>query len=582
MSMPEWPSREMSGRTSSSTPSSAGRRVDDLLHELLERADDLLVAQDRLRGLLDAVVAVAADLSLPAVLRRIVDAACRLVDARYGALGVIGPDRQLVEFHTVGVDDDTRASIGSLPQGRGILGLLIEDPRPLRLHDLNEHQDSYGFPPNHPPMRSFLGVPVRVRDDVFGNLYLTEKADDADFTDEDVELVVALAAAAGVAIENARLYEEAQRRQRWLHASIEINSVLLSGAGRDEALTVVAGRAREVAGADLVAVALPDPSGDLAATVAVGEPADAFRGLVLAKEGSLTGEVVRTGIPVIIEDAAKDPRVRWSDRMGLADLGPVMVTPLAAGRETLGALIVANTRDRRGFSESDLQMVSTFAGHAALAHEFASAQIDRERLAVFEDRDRIARDLHDVVLQRLFSAGLGLQGLRRYTDDEAAVARIDALVSDLDSTMRDIRSTIYSLRDTGVVQASLRSRVLEVTSSAAQTLGVEPRVQLDGPIDSLVPNAVAQQVLAVLGEALSNVVRHAGASNVDVNLTVDASGDRDLLLVIADDGCGISGSHRRSGLRNMAERAERLGGELTIESASGQGTTLRWRVPLFD
>ncbi|MGH8869877.1 MAG: GAF domain-containing protein [Actinomycetes bacterium] len=574
---------DVSGQPGAAIPAAVGRRAEDVLRELLERADDLLESQHRLRGLLDAVVAVAADLSLPAVLHRIVEAARQLADAEYAALGVIGPDRALVEFLTIGIDEETRTRIGALPQGKGVLGLLIEDPRPIRLHDIAEHPDSYGFPANHPPMTSFLGVPVRVRGEVFGNLYLTEKRNGSDFTDEDVDLVVALAAAAGVAIENARLYEDAQRRQLWLQASVDVNAALLARTSQDEALALVAEQARQVAGADVVAVILPAEDGTLTPRVAVGSWADAFTGLRIPWDTSLSGEVMRTGEPAIVEDAAKDPRVQWTDREGLTDLGPMMATPLTAGDEVLGTLLVANGRESAPFTETDLRLVSTFAGHVSLALEFARAQAARERLAVFEDRDRIARDLHDVVLQRLFSAGLGLQGLRRYIDDPAGNARIDNLVVELDATMKDIRSTIYSLRESDTGQVRLRARVLGVLAKAADTLGFEPQLRLDGPLDTLVPSAVAEDLLAVLGEALTNVARHAGAGAVEVSLSVDATDRGDLSLTVVDDGCGLppGPGGRRSGLRNMAERAEADGGTLDVGNAPTGGTRLVWRVPLF-
>jgi signal transduction histidine kinase len=562
-------------------PPETGRRAEDVLRELLERADDLLDSQHRMRGLLDAVVAVAGDLSLAAVLDRIVEAARRLADAEYAALGVIGPDRALTEFLTVGIDEAGRERIGALPAGKGVLGLLIEDPRPIRLHDIAEHPDSYGFPPGHPPMRSFLGVPVRVRDEVFGNLYLTEKRGGADFTEEDEDLVVALAAAAGVAIDNARLYEEAQRRQQWLQASVDINAALLAGTHGEEALTLVAERARRVAGADVAAVVLPLDAETLAPHVAVGRAADAFTGLRLPWNTSLSGEVMRTGEPAVVEDAAKDPRVMWSGHEGLDDLGPVMATPLAAGEDVLGVLLVANRREAAPFEEADVSMVSTFAGHASLALEFARAQAARERLAVFEDRDRIARDLHDVVLQRLFSAGLGLQGLRRYLDDDAGHARVDGLVADLDATMKDIRSTIYSLREQDSGAPRLRTRVLETTAANVEALGLEPRVHFDGPLDTLVDADVAGDVLAVLGEALTNVARHAHAHAVEVSVSAATTGTRVLTLTVEDDGVGPPEGGRRSGLRNMAERAEARGGTCVFGARPGGGASLVWRVPLF-
>jgi signal transduction histidine kinase len=363
-----------------------------------------------LRHLLDAVNTIGADLDLPAMLRRIVTAAVDLVDATYGALGVLDESRtSLAEFITVGIDDETYRAIGPLPRGHGILGLLIVDAKPLRLPDLTEHPDSYGFPPHHPQMRSFLGVPIRMRDDVFGNLYLTDKSSAEVFTDVDEELVVGLAAAAGVAIENARL-----------HAKI----------------------------------------------------------------------------------------------------------------------------------------------HA---------------LALVEDRERIARDLHDTVIQRLFATGMSLQSTVRLvtTDPAAAIARIGSAVDDLDVTIKEIRTAIFDLEQSKAGREGLRARVLAVAREAAAPLGFEPRVLLDGPIDTGVDARVGDELVATLREALSNVARHARATRVDVE--VEVSGD--VSLKVSDDGVGPPANDQPAGngLRNMGERAAMLGGTLELRPGAAGGTVLEWR-----
>jgi signal transduction histidine kinase len=365
-----------------------------------------------LRRLLDAVMTIGSDLDLASVLHRIVESAVELVDAHYGALGVLDPTRtRLAEFITVGLDDEAYRAIGHLPEGHGILGLLIVDPKPLRLPDLGEHPDSFGFPPHHPPMKSFLGVPVAVRGEVFGNLYLTDKTSAEVFSDIDVELVVALAAAAGVAIENARLHT----------------------------------RVRE--------------------------------------------------------------------------------------------------------------------------------------LALIEDRERIARDLHDTVIQRLFATGLSLQGTTRLVADAEAVRRIEAAVDDLDTTVKHIRSAIFGLEASRPAAGGLRSRVVAVLHESTPALGFEPTMLFDGPVDTAVPDDVGADVQAVVRELLANVARHAGATRADVEIVVDH--DKELVVRVRDDGVGppADDAPRGKGLANLAARAERNGG--TFEFRAGEvGSVAEFRVPL--
>lgn len=369
-----------------------------------------------LRQLLDAIVSIGLDLDLPAMLERIVASAVELADATYGALGVVDDaGTRLAQFITVGIDDDAHRAIGDLPKGHGLLGVLIRDAKPIRLPDLTQHPDSYGFPPNHPPMRSFLGVPLRVRDQVFGNLYLTDKRSGQEFTNADEELVVGMAAAAGVAIENARL-------------------------------------------------------------------------------------------------------------------------------------------------------------HTRL-HE----------LALVEDRDRIARDLHDTVIQRLFATGMSLQGTARIvlTDPTAAIARIEGAIDDIDLTVKHIRTSIFGLEQHRPKGMGLRDRVLSLVREASGPIGFEPRVLLDGPVDTGVDDVVAGEALAILREALSNVARHAHASRVEVEITV-ASGE--VCLRVADDGVGppAADAPTGNGLRNMAARAEGLSGSFQLSAGEQSGTVLEWRVPLLE
>lgn len=550
-------------------------RLDELLQEMLDRVGEVVTSRERLRALLDAVVGIGTDLDLHSTLNRIVEAACGLVGARYAALGVIGPDRLLVDFVTHGVDAATHAAIGDLPHGRGVLGLLIADPRPVRMPDITRHPRSYGFPPNHPPMHSFLGVPVRIRDQVFGNLYLAEKQGGAEFTEDDEEIVVALAAAAGVAIENARLYELASRRERWLAATAEITGVLLGPVRRTDALALVARRAREVAEAELVLVLLTDEeAGQFTVEVvdAPGGPPDGLVGAVLpAAETSFSGSMA-AGEHIMVESLLR--AAPWPVPV---TAGPAVVTPLAVADTPHGVLVVAHASGVSGPADDDVPLLAGFAGQAALAMERARAQEERELLVVLEDRERIARDLHDVVIQRLFATGLQLQSAVGLTSRPEIGKRINTAVDDLDSTIRDIRQAIFELRTP--MSAALRIEVREAVDLAADGLGFLPRLEISGPVDSAVPEAVRPDLLAVLREALSNVVRHAGARHVSVDVRVD---DGSVALTVVDDGAGVAPGAARSGLVNMRERAVHHDGEFAVEPAEPRGTVVRWRVPLRD
>ncbi len=550
-------------------------RLDDLLAELQVRLAAVVNTRDRMHALLEAVVAVGSNLELEVVLRQIVQAAVTLVSARYGALGVIGEGGRLAEFIPVGLDEEQIAQIHHWPEGRGLLGELITNPRPLRLADMSRHPRSLGFPEGHPPMRTFLGAPVRIRDEVFGNLYLTEKEGGGEFDDEDEAIIVALGAAAGVAIGNARLYQEARRQQQWLRASGEVTERLLSGAGSGEVLALVTGHALEISGADLVVLALPAGSGHLVIEHAAGEGAEAAIGLVLPAAGSVSGLVQTTGKAMTLDDFSADERVAPAAR-DLLGLGPAVVVPLGAPGNVRGILTAGRRRGSMPMAAAAVEMLVSFAAQAAVGLELAAHRADAQRLAVFEDRDRIARDLHDLVIQRLYATGMSLEGVSARLGDSENGRRITSAVDALDETIREIRSAIFSLHarppsDSG----TLRGRILEVTAEAATSLGFSPELRMSGPIDA-VPDDVADHLLSALREALSNTARHAHASKAQV--TVDAGPD--LTLVVRDDGTGIQRAGRRSGLANLAERADMLGGAMSVESADGGGTRLEWRVPL--
>ncbi|MEO6703037.1 MAG: GAF domain-containing protein [Jatrophihabitantaceae bacterium] len=556
--------------------------LDQLLAQLIDRAQDVRAAHGRLRGLLHANSLITGDLTLPVVLRRIVEAACELVDAQYGALGVIATSGSgLEQFIHVGVDEDQVALIGHLPEGKGLLGALIDDPRPIRLRTLSSDPRSAGFPRHHPPMDSFLGVPILVRDTIFGNLYLAG-ARSGEFSVEDQELVSSLAASAGVAIENARLYEQARRRQDWLQAATDITRQLLTNEGEDP-LELIARRTRQIADADLVAVLLPSSDGErLMVEVATGVSGDELKAVSYPVEHTYAGQVISTGQPVLIADLQAE---QARTQLVPIDVGALMVLPLGSSQRVRGALIVCRLRGRAGFADADLEMATTFANHAAIALELADARADQQRVVLLEDRDRIARDLHDHVIQRLFAAGLSVESIAAAEADRAVGRRLGLVVTDIDDTIRQIRMSIFQLRGPLVATTSrARAELLAVAAEVSPLLGFDPQLSFTGPVDAVTRDDLVPDLTAVVREALTNAARHAQASMARVE--VRATGN-DLTVEITDDGVGVGAVSRRSGLDNLRRRAEQHGGSFELISpvadpspTAGKGTYLRWRIPI--
>ena len=558
-------------------------KLDELLAELQARLQVVLDTRDRMRSLLEAVVAIGSGLDLESTLRRIVEAAAGLVDASYGALGVIGEDKRLAEFVPVGLSQEEISKIHHWPEGRGLLGLLIDDPRPVRLADIAGHPASSGFPDGHPPMRGFLGVPVRVRDEVFGNLYLTNKRGGGQFTEDDEAVLVALGAAAGVAVENARLYEAARHQQRWIQASAEVTTRLLSGSQPAEVLADITRRALELSGADLAVLALPDEEGRrLTIAYAEGDGADATRGLVLPGGQSLSGRVLATGEPVTSADFAADQRAAQSARGAMGQIGPAIVFPLGVPGNVRGVLTVGRSHGAAPFSSAQADMVASFAAQAGVAIELAASRAEAQRLSLYEDRDRIARDLHDLVIQRLYATGMSLEGTMPMITRPEVASRITNAVDAMDLTIKDIRATIFALQSRDTDEPDLRGDILDLVEEVTPMLGFDPSLRLGPGLGGEIRREVAEQALAALREALSNAARHAAASQVDV--TVDVGADRVLTVQVTDNGTGIPAGGRRSGLHNLASRAEKLGGELQLGPADpdepAPGTRLVWRVPL--
>jgi len=553
----------------------AGLRLDELLGELQERLAEIGKTRDRLQGLLDAVVAVGAGLELAGTLQRIVQTAVELVDARYGALGVLSGHEGLSEFVYVGIDPETRAEMGHLPEGKGLLGHLIEHPFPIRLPDLAGHPSSVGFPPNHPPMRSFLGTPVRVREEVFGNIYLTEKQGEVEFNEDDAVVLEALAAAAGVAIENARLFEQARRRERWQHASGEVNALLLGGAESEEAFDLIARRTCELSGSDTALILLAGESGDMLRV----EAGAGTRGV------EMIGLEVSAGIPVIaavIDD--REPAVYgdFAEALGpgtdlFGEFGPADAVPFGPATGVSGLLLALRNKDGRRFTGEQLPMLASFATQAALALELADKQRQQRMLDLLADRDRIAGDLHDHVIQRLFAAGMSLQAIVGRISDSEARGRVNNVVGQLDETMRDIRTSIFDLHTSGEESpTSLRRRMLDLVAEASANTDRSPAVRISGAVDTLVPPSVAEHALAVLHEGVSNAVRHAHAADIVVTVEVGT----ELIINVTDNGVGMPADVARSGLLNLERRAVDCGGTTSVSANPNGGTRLVWRVPL--
>jgi signal transduction histidine kinase len=547
-------------------PAVARLELDELLTQVVERAQEVLATQGRLRGLLAATRLVASDLSLPVVLRRIVEAARDLTDARYGALGVIGPDRQLEQFLHVGFDEPTVRRIGHPPRGDGILGLLIAEPRPVRLAEISGDTHSRGFPPGHPAMHTFLGVPIQVRGEVYGNLYLAEKRDGHPFTVEDEELVTALASAAGTAIDHARLLADVHRRERWLSASADITDRIL--AGGPDVLVAIAREARAAAMADTAAVLVrTEPAGDLTIDAADGRGGDDIVGRRIPADSRLA-RAAGDGEPV-----RPDPAGLGFSPFGA---GPHLLVPLSAGDGTADALLLTREAGSRAFTDADLDLAAAFAGHLALARRLIRARADSERLALLTDHNRIARDLHDRSVQRLFAVALGLQSLAAREPRPEPARRMATYVEDLDDTIREIRATIFELRG-GATPAGpgLRSAVLGIVTDATPALGFPPHLRLSGALDAYVDDSTRAHVLAVVREGLANIARHAHASAADIEITAEGGS---VTVTITDDGVG-AGAGEGGGLADLRRRAEHRDGRFSIGPGPAGGTRLRWSAP---
>lgn len=547
-------------------------RLRELLTEVQDRVEEIVEGRDRLDGLLEAMLVVTSGLELDDTLRTIVRTAIDLVDAGYGALGVRGHDHELIEFIYHGIDEPTKELIGHLPEGRGVLGVLIDDPKPIRLDNISHHPDSVGFPANHPPMRTFLGVPVRIRDEVFGNLYLTEKAGGQPFSDDDEVLVLALAAAAGIAIENARLYEQSKLRQAWIEATRDIGTRMLSGADPSTVFRLMADESRHLSGAETILVAVREELDeadelvdDLNVVATAGDGPEASLATVPVT-GSVIGDVFST-----------QTAVRCTDLELSADhstAGPALVLPVRVTGTVAGVLVALRPYGAPPFSTDDLAMMAAFVDQAALAWQLARSQRQLREIDVLTDRDRIARDLHDHVIQRLFAVGLSLQGTIPRARSAEVQQRLSECVDDLQQVIQEIRTAIFDLHGPRGGSTRLRQRVDEAIAQFA-TSGVRTTVQVSGPL-SIVDAVLADHAEAVVREAVSNAIRHADATSLEIRIVAAD----ELSIEVVDDGCGIGEDVTSSGLENLRRRAADVDGAFAVGPGPAGGTLLRWSAPL--
>ncbi|MEV6257212.1 GAF domain-containing sensor histidine kinase [Nocardia sp. NPDC051911] len=554
-------------------------RLRELLGEVKDRIEQIIDARDRMDGLVEAMLTVTSGLDLNRTLRTIVHTAISLVDARYGALGVRGHDQQLTQFIYEGIDEPTRELIGDLPQGHGVLGLLFSQPKPIRLDNLADHPSSVGFPAHHPPMRTFLGVPVRIRDEVFGNLYLTEKAGGQPFTEDDEVIVRALAAAAGIAIDNAHLYESARTRQAWIEATRDITTEFLAGTAPGQVLTHLVEATHRLTGSERTYLAVvPDSEGppeeitELLITHTAGATHD--QRLIKLPLGDTTiGQAFRQRSPQRVDDARRADLGKI-----FPDAGPALVLPMQTSDSTVGVLVALRAVESAPYNNEILELTSAFTDQAALAMQLADAQRRMRELDILSDRDRIARDLHDHVIQRLFAVGLSLQGTVPRTRVPEVRERITEAINDLQDVVQEIRTSIFDLH--GGDSGRVRQRIEEAIRQQTAPSGIRTSVRISGPLSVIDPE-LADHAEAVVREAVSNAVRHSGADTVSVEITVAD----DLIIVVEDDGCGVPTDVAPSGLTNLARRAEESAGTFTITAGTEPdgrtaGTRLCWQVPL--
>ncbi len=552
--------------------------LEELLDEIRKRAAGAAQAQERLAQLLEAVVAIGSDLDLGSVLAKVLESACVLLGARYGALGVLDTSgNELADFITYGIEEEERAAIGELPHGAGVLGLLIREPHTRRIADLTTHPDSVGFPPGHPPMHSFIGTPVRVRDRIFGNLYLCERFDDTLFSEHDEILLEGLAVAAGIAIENAQLFRRARGRQAWTQVIGELTQTLLEGRNERAAVARMVKHARELGGAKLGLFTVRDEDGRLVVQVMDGEELSS-RGRRVELTSPRWPILLRERVPLLLMAMPGDRHVgelaaELARLAGLAEVGACALVPITVGEVEVGIMSLVWATNNRGEARETMELLTAFAEQMGLAIEAARAQRQRDRARLLEERDRIARDMHDHVIQRLYAAGLSLQAAGRHIDGSAQ-KRIEGVVDELDLAIKDLRHAIFELHQQ-LPEGGLGPEVESLVDRFAQNAGFVPDLTLAGPLGE-VPPELEQDIVAVVREGLSNVARHSQATDAQVRVSMTDA----VVVTIQDNGIGIPLEAQLSGLENLQSRAAAHGGSFAVCANAPAGTLLRWRVPL--
>ncbi len=550
-------------------------RSRELLAEVRDRMDEVIDVRDRMNELIEAILAITSGLDLDDTLHTIVRTAVSLVEAGYGALGVYGPKRQLDNFVQQGIDTADGDPVGVLTQGRGVLGLMCDPPRTVRQTDVA----AAGFPPDHPATRSFLGVPVRIRDDVLGGLYLSEKSDDQQFTEDDEVIVEALAAAAGIAIDNARLYESVRTREDWTAATRDIVTEFLAGAPTAEVLAHLTDRARRLTRSEWACLALaPDPddpdttSEALEITEWSGPAAKFGPAPALRTDGTAVGAVLRERRTATFDDAAS---------CGLADLvpgtGPVLIAPLHTPDTLIGALVLVRPAGSTAYSTEIADLVTGFTDQTVLAMQLARAQRRMQVIDILTDRDRIAQDLHDHVIQQLFAIGLTLQGTIPHTKSTRVRDRLTGVVNDLQDVVQDIRTSIFELHGGDRRAVQLRERLEWAIRQECAHREVRAALRVDGPL-SVVEPELAEHAETVVREAVAEALRHSGTTTVEIAIGVAD----DLTVLVTDDGLPDPRDAPSGGLTDLRRRAERAGGRFTVGpgAAGGTGSRLSWSAPL--
>ncbi|GAA1434830.1 two-component system sensor histidine kinase [Microlunatus lacustris] len=541
----------------------------------MSTADAVSATQERLRNLVVANRAIVAELSLDTLLRLVVESARAVVAAEYAVLEVSAQDGSVEQFIPSGTDLRWATTEGGDRPSAALSDVAPDIPLPLR----RSSEQLAAGPVAGVPLRSLLGVPVASAGRRHGNLFLANRLGCGEFSAEDEDLATALAATAGIAIENARLYAESHRRQRWLTASAAISQRLLAvDVDPDDVLGEIAATVQQLAPADTVSIVLPDPREPrtLEVTVSCGQAAEQFLHLRYPVEGSIAWQAMQTGVGVLARADVDDLHGIYTQVRSVLAVTDVMALPLRGAEEVRGA-IVAVRADRTPFTPADAEMAAGFAGQAALALELAASRRERQQVAVLEDRARIARDLHDHVVQKLFAVGLTLQGTMRSVVDPVVSSRLGTTVDQLDETIRSIRSSIFELQATPASGSSFRSRLAAALSELSPVLGFTPTLRIEGPVDTAVRAEVGEVVESVLREAVANIALHAEAGAATVWLATDT---RLLTLTVSDDGGGLADGSTLSGLVPLRERAEELGGHMELGPSPEGGLLLTWTIPV--